>query len=228
MWRTGSRETTRRWRSRSARRNFSEGEPMISRRVFLKDGAFALVSLGFAPSFLARTAYAAGDTARAKRLIAIFQRGACDGLNVVVPFGEADYYRARPSIAIPRPGSGDGAAVDLDGFFGLNPRLQPLQPLWDARQLAIVHACGSPDSTRSHFDAQDYMETATPGVKSTSDGWLNRYLQARHEADVTPFRAVAVTQQLPRMLQGHAPALAVNQIAQFGVRGNGDRFEAMY
>jgi uncharacterized protein (DUF1501 family) len=201
---------------------------MISRRVFLKDGAFALVSLGFAPSFLARTAYAAGTTARAKRLIAIFQRGACDGLNVVVPFGEPEYSRARPSIAIPRPNGGDGAAIDLDGFFGLNPRLQPLKPLWDARQLAIVHACGSPDSTRSHFDAQDYMETATPGVKSTSDGWLNRYLQARHAEETTPFRAVSVTQQLPRMLQGHAPALAVNQLAQFGVRGNGDRFEAMY
>ncbi len=200
---------------------------MISRRVFLKDGAFALVSLGFAPSFLARTAYAAGDAPRAKRLIAIFQRGACDGLNVVVPFGEPEYYRARPSIAIPRPNGSDGA-IDLDGFFGLNPRLQALKPLWDARQLAIVHACGSPDSTRSHFDAQDYMETATPGVKSTSDGWLNRYLQARRAEETTPFRAVSVTQQLPRMLQGHAPALAVNQLAQFGVRGNGDRFEAMY
>src|SRR6195256_3632962 len=128
---------------------------MTSRRVFLKNGAFALVSLGFAPSFLARTAFAQGRSARARQLIAIFQRGAVDGLNVVVPFGESEYYRARPSIAIGRPGAGDGAAIDLDGFFGFNPRLQPLTPLWDARQLAIVHACGSPDSTRSHFDAQD-------------------------------------------------------------------------
>src|SRR5438045_3696078 len=191
---------------------------MISRRVFLKDGAFALVSLGFAPSFLARTAFAAGQTARAKRLIAIFQRGACDGLNVVVPFGEPDYYRARPSIAIPRPNSGDAAAIDLDGFFGFNPRLQPLKALWDARQLAVVHACGSPDSTRSHFDAQDYMETATPGVKSTSDGWLNRYLQVRRLEQATPFRAVALTQQMPRVLQGTAPALAVSQLGQFGIR----------
>jgi uncharacterized protein (DUF1501 family) len=205
---------------------------MQSRRVFLKDGAFALVTLGFAPSFLARTAFAAGPTARAKRLIAIFQRGAVDGLSVIVPHGEADYYRARPSIAIPRPNS-EGGAVNLDGFFGFNPRLQALKPLWDARQLAIVHACGSPDSTRSHFDAQDYMETATPGVKSTSDGWLNRYLQARERAakdDVaTPFRAVALTQQLPRMLRGSAPALAMNQISQFGVRGPAsDMFEAAY
>src|SRR5438552_1338525 len=204
---------------------------MVSRRVFLKDGAFALVSLGFAPSFLARTAFAASATRR-KQLIAIFQRGAVDGLSVVVPFGEREYYRARPSIGIAPPGGapsaaaalgttgGDAnAAIDLDGFFGFNPRLQPLKRLWDARQLAVVHACGSPDSTRSHFDAQDYMETATPGVKSTADGWLNRYLQARHAEAATPFRAVALTPQLPRMLQGGAPALAMNQIAQFGIRG---------
>ena len=204
---------------------------MTSRRVFLKNGAFTLVSLGFAPSFLARTAYAAGGGARrAKRLIAIFQRGAVDGLSVIVPFGEADYYRVRPSIAIARPNGGDGAAVDLDGFFGFNPRLQPLKALWDARQLAIVHACGSPDSTRSHFDAQDYMETATPGVKTTSDGWLNRYLQARRLEEQTPFRAVSLTSQLPRMLQGAAPALAVNQIAQFGIRAGrgGDAASAMF
>src|SRR3954470_11396734 len=151
---------------------------MQSRRVFLKQGAFACVSLGFAPSFLARTVLAAADARRAKQLIAIFQRGAVDGLSVVVPFGEREYYRARPSIAIAQPGGADGA-LDLDGFFALNPRLAPLKPLWDRRELAIVHACGSPDATRSHFDAQDYMESATPGVKSTGDGWLNRYLQAR-------------------------------------------------
>src|SRR6516165_4080885 len=192
---------------------------MVSRRVFLKNGAFAMVSLGFAPSFLSRTAFAAGKTARARQLIAIFQRGAVDGLSVVVPHGEQEYYRARPSIAIPRPNAGEGAAIDLDGFFGFNPRLQPLKPLWDARQLAIVHACGSPDSTRSHFDAQDYMESATPGVKSTADGWLNRYLQAQHPDHATPFRAVALTQQLPRTLQGTAPATAMTQISQFDIRG---------
>jgi len=207
---------------------------MTSRRVFLKQGAFAFVTLGFAPSFLARTAFAAGRNGRPKQLIAIFQRGAVDGLSVVVPFGESEYYRGRPSIAIGRPGSGDGTALDLDGFFGFNPRLQPLKPLWEARQLAIVHACGSPDSTRSHFDAQDYMETATPGVKSTGDGWLNRYLQARRDEHATPFRAVALTTQLPRMLQGTAPALAVNQIGQFGIRAGqssdaiGASFEAEY
>jgi uncharacterized protein (DUF1501 family) len=191
---------------------------VTSRRVFLKNGAFALVSIGFAPSFLARTAYAAGSSGRrSRRLIAIFQRGAVDGLSVVVPFGERDYYRARPSIAIQRPGGGDGA-LDLDGFFGLNPRLGALKPLWDRRELAIVHACGSPDATRSHFDAQDYLETATPGVKSTGDGWLNRYLQARHAQQDSAFRAVALTPQLPRTLQGHAAALAMSQIAGFAVR----------
>jgi len=212
---------------------------MLSRRVFLKDGAFAFVSLGFAPAFLARTAFAADGSPRARRLIAIFQRGAVDGLNVVVPFGDAEYYRARPSIAIARPGdAAGGGAVDLDGFFGLNPRLQALKPWWDARQLAIVHACGSPDSTRSHFDAQDYMETGTPGLKSTADGWLNRYLQAKRdeaaEHEKHPFRAVSMTQQLPRMLHGRASAVAMHQIAQFGVRAGGRSddaaamFEAAY
>ncbi|PYR62406.1 MAG: hypothetical protein DMF91_06835 [Acidobacteria bacterium] len=207
---------------------------MISRRIFLRNGAFALVSVGFAPSFLARTAFAQGRSARAKQLIAIFQRGASDGLNVVVPFGEAEYYKARPSIAIQQPGAAENAALDLNGFFGFNPRLQPLKPLWDRRDLAIVHACGSPDATRSHFDAQDYMESGTPGVKSTEDGWLNRYLQARRVEAATPFRAVALTSQLPRMLAGAAPALAVNQIGQFGIRAGqasdmvGASFEAEY
>jgi uncharacterized protein (DUF1501 family) len=191
---------------------------MLSRRVFLKHSGFALVSLGFAPSFLTRTAYAQGRGGRPKQLIAIFQRGAVDGLSVVVPHGESEYYRARPNIAIARPNGGDAAALDLDGFFGFNPKLQPLKPLWDRRELAIVHACGSPDSTRSHFDAQDYMESATPGVKNTPDGWLNRYLQAQHADPASPFRAVALTTQLPRMLQGGAPALAVSQLGQFGIR----------
>ena len=153
---------------------------------------------------------------------------------MVVPYGEAEYYRARPSIAIPRPNAGEGGTLDLDGFFGLNPRLGPLGALWNRGDLAIVHACGSPDSTRSHFDAQDYLETATPGVKRTPDGWLNRYLQVREVEEATPFRAVALSQQLPRALQGPAPAVALNQISQFdvGYRGGNDRvgasFEAQY
>ena len=190
---------------------------MTSRRIFLKNGGLALVSLGFAPEFLARTAAAAD--ARRKVLITIFQRGAVDGLNMIVPFGDRAYYKARPSIALGQPGSGPGAVVDLDGFFGFHPRLAPLEPFYRAGTLAIVHACGSPDATRSHFDAQDYMETATPGVKSTTDGWLNRYLHAREHQAATPFRAVAVAPQLPRSLQGLAPALAIGQIDRFGIRG---------
>ncbi len=207
---------------------------MTSRRVFLKSGAMAMVTMGFAPSFLARTA--AATASRQKLLIAIFQRGAVDGLNMVVPFGEADYYRARPSIAIARPGSAEGA-IDLNGFFGLHPRMSPLKPLWDRGELAIVHACGSHDTTRSHFDAQDYMESATPGVKSTRDGWLNRYLSVSDEAQVSafakasarqalsgdgsnPLRAVALTRQMPRALQGKAPALAMGSTAELDVRGD--------
>ncbi len=189
---------------------------MFSRRVFMKNGGLALLSLGFAPAFLARTIEAAG-TARRKILITVFQRGAVDGLNMIVPFGERDYYAARPSIAVPKPNAADGA-VDLDGFFGLHPRLGSLKPLWDSKQLAIVHASGSPDGTRSHFDAQDYMESGTPGVKSTQDGWLNRYLHAREHAEATPFRAVALAPQMPRALQGLEPALAIGQIGQFGIR----------
>ena len=201
---------------------------MISRRIFLKNGAFAMVSLGFAPTFLSRTALAANG--RSKRLIAIFQRGAVDGLSLVVPHGDGEYYRARPTIAIQRPNAANDGAINLDGFFGFNPRLHALKPFWDARELAIVHACGSPDSTRSHFDAQDYMETATPGVKSTGDGWLNRYLQAKREQDSTPFRAVAVASQLPRMLQGGAAAIALHQVDQFGIRAGqqSDKVSALF
>jgi uncharacterized protein (DUF1501 family) len=188
---------------------------MLTRRVFLKNGSLALVSLGFTPSFIARTAEAA--QARQKLLVAIFQRGAVDGLNMIVPFGEKAYYDARPSIAIPQPGR-EGGALDLDGFFGLHPRMAALEPLYRRGELAIVHASGSPDETRSHFDAQDYMESGTPGVKSTRDGWLNRYLHAKEHENATPFRAVALAKALPRSLQGSAPALAIGQLGQFGIQ----------
>jgi uncharacterized protein (DUF1501 family) len=188
---------------------------MMTRRVFLKNGSLALVSLGFAPTFIARTAEAA--QAKRKVLVAVFQRGAVDGLNMVVPFGENAYYQSRPSIAIRRPGQQDGA-LDLDGFFGFHPRMTALEPLFKRGELAIVHACGSHDDTRSHFDAQDYMESGTPGVKSTRDGWLNRYLHAKEHREASPFRAVALAPQLPRTLQGTAPALAIGQLAQFGIR----------
>lgn len=210
---------------------------MMSRRIVLKQGAFALVSLGFAPAFLTRTALAVERPRGAKQLIAIFQRGAVDGLSVIVPCGEADYYRSRPTIAVARPGQGDAAALNLDGYFGLNPRLAVLKPFWDRRDLAVVHACGSPDATRSHFDAQDYMETGTPGVKNTADGWLNRYLQLRDTASTTAttpaasstFQAVAMSAQLPRMLQGRAAAVAMRDLERFGVRGPAaGAFESAY
>src|SRR5579864_159018 len=196
---------------------------MMTRRIFLKNGSLALVSLGFAPKFIAATAHAA--EARKKVLVAIFQRGAVDGLNVVVPFGEQAYYSGRPTIAVPRPGAADGA-IDLDGFFGFNPRMAPMAPLFKRGDLALVHATGSPDETRSHFDAQDYMESGTPGVKSTRDGWLNRYLHNKEHETASPFRAVALAPTLPRTLQGSAPALAINSINQFGIRA-GRESEAM-
>src|SRR5215470_19811727 len=198
----------------------------MNRRVFLKSGAMAMLSLGFAPSFLGRAA--AAVTSRRKLVIAIFQRGAVDGLNMIVPHGEADYYRLRPTIAIPRPG-GDamGSAIDLDGLFGLHPSMAPLKPLWDNHSLAIVHACGSPDNTRSHFDAQDYMESATPGLKATRDGWLNRYLQVSSE-ERNPLRGVALARTMPRSLEGPAPALAIGSVDEFGVRGSAAAFETQY
>lgn len=199
----------------------------ISRRYFLKSGGLSLFGAGLVPSFLRRTAYALEQprtSARKKILVAIFQRGAADGLNIVVPFGDKSYASLRPSIAIPEPSprsqSSGQTAIDLDGFFGLHPSLEALKPLFESRQLAIVHAAGSPDSTRSHFDAQDYMETGTPG-RSTSDGWLNRYLVARPDAEATPFRAVAISSQMPRTLLGPAPALALDDVRNFRLRSAG-------
>jgi uncharacterized protein (DUF1501 family) len=194
----------------------------MNRRFFIKSGSIALASFGVmttAPSFLKR-ALAEGLEKNGKRktLIAIFQRGAVDGLNVVVPFGESAYYDMRPNIAIPKPNGGAEAAINLDGFFGLHPALTSFKPLWDSKRLAIVHASGSPDNTRSHFDAQDYMESGTPGVKSTRDGWLNRYLQAKTDESKSLFRAVSMTQQMPRAMQGKAPTLAISNLADFRIR----------
>jgi len=136
-----------------------------------------------------------------------------DGLNMIVPHGDPAYYRERPRIAVP-----ERDVVDLDGHFGLHPRLAPLKPLWDNKSLAAIHAVGSPDSTRSHFDGQDYMESGTPGVKATPDGWLNRYCQHDREHADTPFRAVAFGPQLPRALAGSAPSLAIEDLQAFGLR----------
>ncbi|MFI5249549.1 MAG: DUF1501 domain-containing protein [Gemmatimonadales bacterium] len=223
----------------------------MQRRVFVKSGALALVTMGLSPSFLRRTAFGMElpATRKGKVLICLFQRGAADALNVVVPHGERAYYAMRPTIAVPRPAAGArDAAIDLDGFFGLHPSLAPFKPLYDQKLLAIIHAVGSPSTTRSHFDAQDYMESGTPDDKTTTDGWLNRYLAvqgtcdecklqdttrgARAAGDHSPaFRAVAFAPQTPRILEGPAPTIAMNSLDEFSVRATGtqaERLEALY
>ena len=194
----------------------------MDRRYFLKSSGIALASFGLmtaAPNFLHQFAKAASVRdayGKKKILITIFQRGAVDGLNMIVPYGESEYYNLRPTIGISKPNS-NGGAVNLDGFFGLHPALKPLEKFWQSKQLAVVHSVGSPDNTRSHFDAQDYMESATPGVKSTRDGWLNRVLQTQEEKEISPFRAVAMNQQIPRSLVGRAPAVAMTNLKDFAV-----------
>ncbi len=208
----------------------------FSRRFFMKQGGIALVGMSTVPAFLQR-AIAAGPTTGKKQLVVLFQRGAADGLNIVVPFAEPNYYRLRPSIAIPQPRRGTGdTAIDLNGFFALHPSLAPLAPLYQKNELAIVHAAGSPDPTRSHFDAQDYMESGTPGVKSTDDGWLDRALTTLPEQNASPFRAVAMGPNLPRMLRGSTGAIALPDLRQFKVQPQSAAmanvveggFEAMY
>ncbi len=190
-----------------------------TRRSFMKGGALALFGLGSIPRFLLRTAYAEGRGTRPKILIAIFQRGAVDGLSMIVPHGDPAYYSSRGSIAIARPARNTSdTTIDLDGLFGLHPALEPLKALWDDRRLAVVHACGSPDTTRSHFDAQDYMESGTPGMKSTPDGWLARGLEALPSKGASAFRAVAMGAQLPRILRGNASAIAMTAVSAFDVR----------
>src|ERR1700729_3211859 len=205
----------------------------VTRHGFMKGGALALVGTSTIPAFLSRSVLAEVRKAAAskKKLVVLFQRGAADGLNVVVPYKEKNYYAMRPSIAIQ-----EKDVLDLNGFFGLHPAMTALRPLYEQGHLAIVQAAGSPDTTRAHFDAQDYMESGTPGVKATSDGWLNRALQAETLASKpSAFRAVALGTQVPRTLQGKIPAIAVNNLADFSVAGKGPQtspisnaFQAMY
>ncbi|MBA3555088.1 MAG: DUF1501 domain-containing protein, partial [Gemmatimonadales bacterium] len=218
----------------------------MPRRMFLRDGGLALLALGLPPEFVTRALFAGTrGAARRKTVICVFQRGAVDGLSMVVPFGEAAYYRVRGSTGIAHPRAGDDdAALDLDGFFGLHPALAPLLSLWTRGEIAIVHACGSPHPTRSHFEAQDFMETASPGEKSTRDGWLNRLLaetgcetcagrtlaaRAAHTADhasgqvgMAELRGVAIAPELPLALRGDYPALAIPDLERFGVAGGRD------
>jgi len=205
----------------------------INRRFFLHRGALAVAGTAAIPAFLVRSVLAEAGDYPNRRLVVIFQRGAADGLNVVVPYREKNYYAMRPSIAIPQ-----NQVIDLDGFFGLHPALAGFKPLYDAGHLAIVHAAGSPDMSRSHFDAQDYMESGTPGMKSTEDGWLNRALQAEdrvRQRKETAFRALALGPEVPRTLAGKIPAIALGNVNNFNVAGRGpapspaaSAFEAMY
>lgn len=175
----------------------------MQRRDFLQSmalGASLLLPVG-------RSAWAAtGDAPTRQKLVVVMLRGAVDGMNVVAPVGDPNYARLRPTIGLARPGQ-EGGALDLDGYFGLHPALAPLLPLWQRKKLAFVHASGSPDATRSHFDAQDYMESATPGLKSTPDGWMNRLVTVL-PGESTPSRALSVGPLMPRILSG--PAAAVN------------------
>ncbi len=195
----------------------------MDRRYFLKTSGIRLAAFGMmaaAPEYLHQ--FATAQTApkgygKKKVLVTIFQRGAVDGLNMVVPHGDRSYYELRPTIAVAAPGKADGA-IDLDGFFGLHPALKPLEPFWKSKQLAVIDAVGSPDNTRSHFDAQDYMESGTPGNKGTKDGWLNRVMQSEKSKNDSPFRAVAMTQQTPRSLYGRAPSIAMTNLADFTIK----------
>ncbi|MBK7707696.1 MAG: DUF1501 domain-containing protein [Acidobacteria bacterium] len=195
----------------------------MERRYFLKSSGIALASFGLmaaAPEFLQQFANAQtlrDPRGKRKILITIFQRGAVDGLNMVVPFGDPAYYDARRTIAIQKPGKTDGA-VDLDGFFGLHPSLKPFESLWKSKQLAVIHSAGSPNNTRSHFDAQDYMESGTPGNKGTRDGWMNRLLQTSQGKADSAFRGVALAQQTPRTLMGRYPTISMTNLADFSIK----------
>ena len=205
----------------------------FNRRFFLHKGAFALAGTTTIPGFLVRSVLAQSALTPKHRLVVVFQRGAADGLNIVVPYREKNYYTMRPNIAIPQ-----NQVIDLDGLFGLHPSMAAFKPLYDQGHLAIVHAAGSPDMSRSHFDAQDYMESGTPGMKNTDDGWLNRALQSedlRGREQHTAFRAVALGADVPRTLAGKIPAIALTNVNNFQVGGRGpavtpaaSAFEAMY
>jgi uncharacterized protein (DUF1501 family) len=195
---------------------------MRTRRWFLRTSGLAVGVLGTSevwlkPAFAQDPSTSLGATrASRKVLVAILQRGAADGLNVVAPFFEKRYYQLRPSIAVQMPSQQQGfGGIDLDGKFAFHQVLQPLKPLWDARQIAIVHAAGSPDTSRSHFDAQAFMESGTAG-QTTEDGWLNRALP-RVTQNTSPLRGVAVGATLPLALRGERSTVAVDDLAKFQI-----------
>ncbi len=201
---------------------------MRSRRWFLRTSGLAVGVLGTSQLWLRPAAAqipstALGTSRSRKVLVAVFQRGAADGLNIVVPFFDKRYYQLRPSIAVPAPGGlagvpGPAGAIDLDCKFAFNQSMQPLKPLWDAKQLAVIHAVGSPDTSRSHADAQASMESGTDGTKA-ADGWLNRALPLSSQ-NASPLRGVAVGATLPQALRGDRGAVAVDDLAKFQIGGD--------
>lgn len=216
---------------------------MATRRGFIKAGGLALfgVSLGGLPNFLARAADAKKimrPYKRSKVLVCIFQRGAMDGLMAVSPFTDEHFKAARPTLCMSAAKAGNPhPLLDLDGRFGLHPAMQTFGPLFAEKRLAIVHGVGSPNPTRSHFDAQDYMEAGTPFRKGTTSGWLNRAVGLLGHEAATPFQAVSLTAALPRSLYGDNPALAISNLNEFAIqlRGNpaagstaAQRFEELY
>jgi uncharacterized protein (DUF1501 family) len=191
---------------------------MLTRRFFLRGSAIAMAGMGQAPMWLARAAAVEGP--RRKTLVAIFLRGAADGLNIVVPFGDPRYREVRPTIGLQSPRQDEnqngqfGPVIDLDGKFGLHAGLRHFKELWDKKQLAIVEATGSPDPSRSHFDAQDYMESGTPG--KAGNGWLNRAI-GDPGAGASALRAVALSNRVPRTLRGEHEAVALGNVEDFRI-----------
>ncbi len=199
---------------------------MSSRRNFLKGlGAMGAVgvSKSLFPSWMPRLAFRQAGDRPGDVLVAIFLRGGIDGLSAVVPYGDgAHYYDARPTIAVPEPGSGETAALDLDGYFGFHPALASLQDIYRANDLAVVHATGSIDPSRSHFDAMQFMEYGTPGSKTTGTGWIGRHLQTAAWQNDSPFRAVGMGALLPTSLRGSVSSLSLRSIADFHLKGRED------
>lgn len=194
---------------------------MIERRAFMKSGALALFASGFGglPSFIAQAANSnkiIQPYKKNKTLVCIFQRGAMDGLMTVSPYADTNLKILRPSLYM-SPSEKEGGLIDLDGKFGLHPAMAALSGYFTDKQMAIVHGVGSPNNTRSHFDAQDYMEAGTPYNKGTASGWLNRVVGLMgHEA--SPFRAVSLTNSLPRSLYGNNEALAISNLQDFAIQ----------
>ena len=191
----------------------------------MKSGAMALFAAGFGgvPTFIARAADSRKILAPYKKnkvLVCIFQRGAMDGLMAVSPYTDPNLKTLRPTLYM-SPAASEGKLVDLDGKFGLHPALQAFAPYFIEGRMAIVHGVGSPNNTRSHFDAQDYMESGTPFSKSTGSGWLNRAVGLLGH-DATPFRAVSLTSSLPRSFYGDNEALAINNLQEFAIQMRGN------